>query len=73
MTEYLTEREKTISTIMGEVWGDICAVVGDGPTRDADLAELIVHVHAIQRSMMSQAAARMYPSEFRLLGETIRE
>ena len=47
-------------------------IVGDGPTQRADIAELVVHIHAIQHMVMAQAAARAYPGEFRLLGMDIR-
>jgi hypothetical protein len=46
-------------------------VVGDGPTRKADLNELLVHVHAIQNAVLAQAAARAYPDRFRLLGQVV--
>jgi hypothetical protein len=46
-------------------------VVGDGPTRAHDLNELLVHVHAIQHALMAQAAARLYPERFRLLGGVV--
>ncbi len=46
-------------------------VVADGPTRDDDLAQLRGHIHGIQHAIMSQAAARAYPAEFRLLGDVI--
>lgn len=72
MADLLTDREREATRKAGELWGDICAIVGDGPTRDADLAEFIHHIHAIQNGIMRQAAARAYPDEFRLLGETLR-
>lgn len=68
----LTDRERQAARRAGELWGDLCAIVGDGPTRDADLHELVVHIHAIQHAIMSQAAGRAYPAEFRLLGSTLR-
>lgn len=68
----LTDAERAVVRKAGDLWGDLCAVVGDGPTRDADLMELVVHIHAIQHAVMAQAAARAYPDEFRLLGSTIR-
>jgi hypothetical protein len=46
-------------------------IVGDGPSRAADLRELVAHVHAIQQAVMSQAAARAHPDRFRLLGGTV--
>lgn len=67
----LTDAERAAIQKAGDLWGDLCAIVADGPTRDADLAELIVHVHAIQHTVMAQAAARAYPEEFRRLGSRI--
>jgi hypothetical protein len=46
-------------------------IVGNGPCREDDLAELTAAVHVIQRMVMGQAAARGYPGRFRLLGEAI--
>jgi hypothetical protein len=43
-------------------------VVAHGPTREDDLAELRALVHGIQRAVLSNAAARLYPGEFRVLG-----
>lgn len=69
--QVLTDLEREVVRDAGALWNKICQVVGDGPTRDADLAELIHHVHAIQHAVMSQAAGRAYPEEFRLLGSVI--
>ena len=68
----LTEAEHQVVEQAGELWGALCSIVGDGPTRDADLRELIVHVHAIQQAVMSQAAGRAYPDLYRTLGDTLR-
>jgi hypothetical protein len=46
-------------------------VIADGPTRQQDCAEFAQRVHAIQHTIMAQAAARAYPSEFRLLGGVV--
>lgn len=45
-------------------------ITGDGPARGADLAELAVHLHAIENTVLAQAAARAYPDRYRLLGES---
>lgn len=68
----LSEDERLAIKQAGELWGTLCRVVGRGPTRDADLAELIPHIHGIQQAVMSQAAGRVYPGEYRLLGETLQ-
>jgi len=73
VTDLLTDAERKAVRLAGELWGALCQVVDFGPTRDADLHELIVHVHAIQHAIMSNAAARAYPDEFRRLGSTIQQ
>lgn len=40
-----------------------------GGSRDGDLMELAAMVHALQNWVMAQAAARAYPTVFRLAGE----
>lgn len=72
MSDALTDREQAVLNLTAELWNELCAVVGDGPTRDADLMELCAHIHAIQHSVMAQAAARAYPDTYRLLGQ-VRE
>lgn len=68
----LTSDEIRAVTAAGELWNLLCKVVEDGPTREADLRELIVHVHAIQQAVLSNAAGRVYPELFRRLGTTLR-
>lgn len=70
-TTGLTTDEQLAIDLAGTLWGVLCRIVGHGPTRDADLAELIAPIHLIQRYVGSQAAARAHPHEFRLLGETL--
>lgn len=68
----LTSAERRAIRVAGELFSlirdEIC---GDGPTRDADLAELTADIHRMQHLVMAQAAARVYPGEFRLMGEVI--
>lgn len=71
MDDLLTATEQEAVKMAGDLWGMLCQIVDIGPTRDADLAELIPHVHAIQRTVMAQAAARAYPEKYRLLGSTL--
>lgn len=65
----LTVAEVAALEQCGALAGMLGSIVGLGPTRGADLAELYGHVHGIQQAIMSQAAARVYPERFRLLGE----
>jgi hypothetical protein len=48
-------------------------VIGSGDTRTADINEFVLHIHAIQRMIMAQSAARQYPDLYRRLGETVGE
>jgi hypothetical protein len=68
----LTPAEHAVIDRLGQTWGDICALVEDGPTREADLRELVVHIHALQHAVMAQAAARAYPTSYRRLGSSLR-
>jgi hypothetical protein len=54
----------TLAGLLGQV-------VGNARSRAGDMAELIPHIHAIQQAILSQAAARVYPGEYRLLGEVL--
>jgi hypothetical protein len=66
----LTDAERKAVRLAGELFTLIRdEVCGNGPTRDADLAELTADVHRIQRLVMAQAAARLHPGEFRLMGD----
>ena len=67
----LTDSEHAVVEQAGRLWNAICAAVPAGPTRDADLRELIPHVHAIQHAFMANAAARAYPDRYRSLGLSI--
>ncbi|MCL8026344.1 hypothetical protein [Nocardioides bruguierae] len=69
----LTPSERTAIEKAGSLWNDLCQIVGDGPSRAADLRELVAHIHAIQRAVMAQAGARTCPDHFRLLGETLSD
>lgn len=69
----LTYAEQTVIQKLAELWADIQGLVPPGPTREADLAELIVPIHTLQRAVMAQSAGRAYPDFYRLLGSTLEE
>jgi hypothetical protein len=71
--DLLTPDELVATKRAAELWGTLNVIVGDGPSREADLRELMYHIHAIQRAIMAQAACRAYPQLFRLLGEELEE
>lgn len=64
----LTEPEHRAMRLTVDLWHALCRIAADGPARDGDLAELCTHIHAIQRTILAQAAARAYPNRYRLLG-----
>lgn len=72
MAELLTEAEHKAMDLTAQLWNLLVSdVVGNGHSRAKDLHELVHHLHAIQHTVMSQAAARAYPNRYRLLGGTV--
>jgi len=72
--DYLTDDEREAVRLAGELYTLIAErVVAHGPTREDDLAEICGLVHAIQGRVLANAAARLYPAEFRVLGGTVGE
>jgi hypothetical protein len=68
----LSDDEREAVRMAGELYTHIQdKVCGNGPTRDDDLAELRASIHHVQRLVMAQAAARLYPGELRLMGEVV--
>lgn len=69
----LTEREQGIIDNVGRLAEDYIELVGDGPTSAADFAEILPHLHALQQTVMAQAAARTHPGRYRELGGTLHD
>lgn len=69
----LTLQERSLVRLIANVYNQFCELVPQGPARRDDLMEVVFHVHALQRMIMAQAAARAYPDEFRPLGAEIRD
>lgn len=65
----LTDEELEAIELMGRVADLLAVIVAPGATAEQDTLELHHHVHAIQRAIGSQAAARAYPQRFRQLGD----
>lgn len=64
----LTDAEHRLVTDIGRLMDGFNAVVGDGPSRDGDLAEAVRHIHVLQNMVLAQAASRAYPDRYRLMG-----
>ncbi len=69
----LTEDEQLAINQAGALWKILRKITANRSTRTNDLNELAFHIHAIQRAVMAQAAARAYPNEYRLLGDVLPE
>lgn len=70
--DLLTDDEHECVRLLGQASALMTRIVAEGPTRAADIAELYGHVHVLQRTIGSQAAARAFPARYRLLGSTLR-
>jgi len=69
----LTEDEHEAMRLTAKLTNLMCrAVIGRGDSRYRDIEEFVAHIHAIQHTIMAQAAARAYPDQYRLLGEAFR-
>ena len=55
---------------LGQCACDFNSIVGNEHPKIQDKAEFCFHIHALQNMVLSQAAARAYPDEYRLLGKT---
>jgi hypothetical protein len=71
MEDLLTTEEHKVMASLADLFGSISSMCGSSITRQQDMLEVTMHVHALQRIVLSQAAARAYPEEYRLLGETV--
>lgn len=67
----LTPEELEVMDLTCLIFNKLQHIILDGPSREADVAEMVHHVHAIQRAVLAQSAARVYPNQFRLLGSTV--
>jgi hypothetical protein len=64
----LTAAEHRVMGLTVDLWHGLGLIVQHGPARSSDLGELACHIHAVQRAVLAQAAARAYPDRYRLLG-----
>ena len=74
-TGYMTAEEHEAMDAIGRAHAAICKVIrqgGDEAVENADINEAVLHVHALQQMVLSNAAARTYPDRYRLLGKRPR-
>lgn len=67
----ITAEEHELVELLGQCANRFAKVIGKGPTRQYDYAEVVDKIHQLQAMVLSQAAARWFPSRYRLLGETL--
>ena len=67
----LTDLEHATIDSLADLHRDMSLIIGNpgSPISDADRAEMVLHIHALQNMILAQAAARAYPEQYRLLGE----
>jgi hypothetical protein len=71
-SDFLTSHEHQAITDAGKLYTHIANnIIAHGATRDDDLQEIRTAIHVIQHAIMAQAAARAYPTRYRLLGDVI--
>jgi hypothetical protein len=69
MSELMTAAEHRAMDLTVDLWNLLAGeVIGRGPARGGDCAEMAASIHAIQERILAQAAARAYPDRYRLLG-----
>jgi hypothetical protein len=66
--DLLTAGEHRAMELTVDLYHRLCRIARYGLGRSHDLAEVVHHVHALQRVILAQAAARAYPDRYRLLG-----
>lgn len=69
----LTDEEHELVEMLGQCANRFAKVIGHGPTSSHDYGEVVDKIHQLQSMVLSQAAARWFPSRYRLLGETLAE
>lgn len=73
MDELLTDDEKEALDLTGRLVGLLGRIIAAGGEDSGygDTTEVVFAIHILQRYVMSQAAARAYPQDYRLLGGRI--
>lgn len=68
----LSDAEHRAMDLTAKLWDlMVQEVIEDGPAAEQDRRELAAQIHAVQHTIMGQAAARAHPDKYRLLGKEI--
>lgn len=68
----LTAKEHALVEKLGSLMEDFRAILNGDATGSNDMFEVMLHVHGLQNMVLSQCAAREYPTEYRLMGGTVK-
>lgn len=71
--DLLTPAEHEAMDLTAQLCRLMGKIIGNEEPRHQDVGEFVTHIHVIQRMILAQAAARAYPTEYRLLGCDIPE
>lgn len=67
----LTDEEHEAMALSAQLANLVRRIIGDGPQAEHDWNEMAQRIHAIQHTVLAQAAARAYPALYRPLGGVI--
>ena len=70
--DLLTPQEHELISSLGNCWKQFKAVMEANGDYKFDHEEVIHHIHVLQRYVMSNAAARAYPDEYRPIGGSLK-
>jgi hypothetical protein len=71
--ELLTPEEVEALDSLADIANQFSRIIGHGQTREGDSREAVALIHGLQNMILSQAAARRYPGQYRLLGESLHD
>lgn len=71
--DLLTDDEHTAMRLSADLANVVRRIIGSGSPAEHDWNEAAQRIHAIQHTIMAQAAARAYPALYRPLGGVIKE
>lgn len=72
MMDTLTDLERELVTDIGKCYSKFLKVMEANGDYLLDRDEIIHHIHILQRYVLSNAAARAYPGEYRAIGSSLR-
>ena len=72
MSELLTDAEHRLVERLADCAQEFLAICGDDRSLDGDVREFMHHVHILQNTVLAQAAARAYPTRYRVVGGDVR-